>query len=186
MNSLDRYILANYRHKHGDRFEGNIFNFPEQQEYLSKAVNDDVKTILEIGFNAGHSSVLMLDACSAVKVTSFDIGSSVVWVGKKYIDTVYPGKHQLIVGNSNKMIPLFQCEKKYDLLFIDGSPEYSFVLNDLINCKRLSDKYTKIVLNGTSESINKAWNKMISTGQIVEEKRYSYGDRGWVTGKYIF
>ena len=120
MDQLEIFILANYACKQGDRFKGNIFNFPEQSKSLSALVKNlpvNAK-ILEIGFNAGHSSTLFLDSHPTVNVTSFDLGvGQCVNIGKKYIDMVYPDRHKLILGDSNKTIPLFTSSDKYDLIF---------------------------------------------------------------------
>ena len=50
------------------------------------------KTILEIGFNIGHSSLLFLNNTDA-KVISFDLGChNTVDLGKKFIDEMFPNQ----------------------------------------------------------------------------------------------
>jgi len=192
MNNLDRYILSKYTYQSGDRFEGNIFGFPEQQVYFKELMKSYTKPVkvLEVGFNAGHSSVLFLDSNKKSFVTSFDIGSRVSYIGKKYIDMIYPNRHSLIVGDSNTTIPLYNDRELYDVVFIDGDCSYNGVLNDLINCKKFAHSDTELIVNGISENensdINKAWNKMISDRTVKSISSQVFRERGWATGRYLF
>ena len=90
MEELDKYILDNFRYQHGDRFEGNISSFPQQiQSFKNLSSNlPPYSNLLEIGFNAGHSSVLFLDSNSTLNITSFDLGGNAPSVGKDFIDAM--------------------------------------------------------------------------------------------------
>ena len=68
--------------------EGYIEQVPEQVQKLKDLVNNNkIKNILEIGFNAGHSSCLFLEKNKQCNVISFDIAThDYVHIGKQYID----------------------------------------------------------------------------------------------------
>ena len=99
--------------------EGHIGRNKNQiQKLIEICKEHNFKNILEIGFNAGHSSALMLENTNA-DIVSVDIGSHhYTYEGKDVIDELFPNRHILIVGNSmdilvNDEIP----HLKYDLIF---------------------------------------------------------------------
>ncbi len=132
--------------------EGNISQVPYQQEEL-KRLSKDVKTAMEIGFNAGHSAEIMLENNPDLNLISFDLGAHPYsLVAKEYIDMKYPGRHTLIIGDSRISIPKFIRDfpgKKFDLLFIDGGHEYEIAKADLENCGHLADKDSIFILDDT-------------------------------------
>ena len=158
--------------------------------------DNSIKNILEIGFNAGHSSDLFLDNNQGCSVISFDIGEhSYVKVAKEYIDKTYPNRHTLIIGDSTKTIPNYKTDIKYDLIFIDGGHLYEVAKADLLNCKKLSHKDTIVIMDDT---INKkdwereytigptrAWNEGIKSGLITQISSLDFEPgRGMSWGKY--
>ena len=68
-----------------------------QKQYLKK-YKSQFKNILEIGFNAGHSSELFLDTNPNSVVTSIDLG---YWYyckfGIKYLEKKFPDRFQIIL-----------------------------------------------------------------------------------------
>ena len=87
--------------------EGHTENVKEQQEELIK-LSKNIKTAMEIGFNAGHSAELFLKNNPELTLTSFDIGDhNYVLRGKQYIDKMFPGRHTLIIGDSTVSVPKF-------------------------------------------------------------------------------
>ena len=115
--------------------------------------------ILEIGFGAGHSAELFLKTSPTCTVTSIDI-SEKIWtnVAKEWLETTYPGRHQLIIGDSAKVIPdrvkrtffLDDVPVKYDLIYIDGAKDYAAVKADIVNCKEFAHKGTVVIVNDYS------------------------------------
>lgn len=85
------------------------------------------------------------------KVTSFDIGlHKYVKFGKEYIDNEFPYRHTLILGNSLESVPKFSKEnpgKLFNLIFVDGNHEYEYAYNDIINCKKLANENTILVVD---------------------------------------
>jgi predicted O-methyltransferase YrrM len=190
--------LVNYLNKNNCVIqEGNCRNINNQLIILQLlASNSNIKHILEIGFNAGHSSDLFLNINPDCTVTSFDIGlHSYYKVGKEFIDNKYPNRHTLIIGDSTKTIPSFNSDLKYDLIFIDGGHKYEVAKADLLNCKRFINKDTIVIMDDTmykkewemSWNIgpNRAWQEGIKSNLITQ---IGYSDftegRGMSWGKY--
>jgi predicted O-methyltransferase YrrM len=183
------------------RFEGNVDKIAAQKSFLaSQARRPDVKEIMEIGFNAGHSSHLFLSS-SRANIVSFDIGKHrYVKKSKNYLDSRYPNRHRLILGDSRQTVPEYSKanpDKRFDLIFIDGGHSYQVAWRDLANCRRLAHSNTVIVvddivlLSSWQRHYNtgplRAWNRMKERGQLQEEGHIDYGPgRGWSWGRYVY
>jgi predicted O-methyltransferase YrrM len=161
------------------------------------ASNNNIKNILEIGFNAGHSAEIFLQANSNCNVVSFDIGEyNCVNIGKEYIDKTYPNRHTLILGDSTKTVPTYETDIKYDLIFIDGGHSYEIANADLLNCKRLAHKDTIVIMDDIINTKNwvkewnlgpnRAWNEGLKNNLIAETNHFDFeAGRGVSWGKYI-
>lgn len=198
--TLRRYLKSNGITM-GDGYSQQI---GEQKILLTNIINNDnVKNVMEIGFNGGHSAELILDT-SDVKLTSFDIGHhSYVKIGKEYIDNKYPERHTLIIGNSTKSVPEFVKKNpsiKFDVIFIDGGHDYKTSKQDLLNCKKLAHNDTIVIMDDTvyTNSLKQGWNvgptkawlEGIKTKLIMEIGRKDFVNkrkgRGMSWGKYFF
>ena len=98
-------MLSEYLEKEGytsGMIEGYSEQILGQVNRLKELVNKgNIIEVMEIGFNAGQSANIFLEANLKIRLTSFDIGThKYVNVGKKYIDTHYPNRHTLILGDS--------------------------------------------------------------------------------------
>lgn len=183
-----------------DDIEGNSGQNPQQTQDLINLTNVSNITVMEIGFNAGHSAETFLRNNKNLNLTSFDLGShEYVKHAKEYIDFVYPNRHTLILGDSRKTVPKYvQNNKntKFDFIFIDGAHDYEIAKVDMENCFQLAHKYTILSLHDTmfrqewmaSRTIGptRTWIEHLQQNKIVEIKRkdYSHG-RGMSWGKYI-
>tara|TARA_B100000900_G_scaffold285393_1_gene244586 strand:- start:3199 stop:3792 length:594 start_codon:yes stop_codon:yes gene_type:complete len=146
-------------------YEGHVKQIHQQISFIQSILKENAcKNILEIGFNAGHSSELFLSFDKDIKVISFDIGEyDCVSMGKQFIDEKYPDRHELIWGDTQNTIPDFISSgntKLYDLIFIDGGHEYNIAKNDIINCKHLAHSKTIVLMDDTLNNKNwmKHWN----------------------------
>ena len=89
--------------------EGGSFQIDAQVARLRELVGKcSPKSIMEIGFNAGHSALLFLAITPPeTKVVSFDLGEyAYVFAAKRYIDSVFPGRHTLVTGDSTNTIKI--------------------------------------------------------------------------------
>ncbi len=138
-----------------------------------------IREVVEIGFNAGHSSYLFLSARPDVKVLSFDLGDhDYVDMAKGLIDQLFPGRHELIKGDSTKTVPAFSEAhpgRTFDLIYIDGGHEYEVAKADIEHCAPLSTAES-IVLMDDLEPHNewgvgpaRAWREAQAEG-LVEER----------------
>ena len=105
-------MLNEYLEKEGytsGMIEGYSEQIEKQVKRLKELVNKgNIIEVMEIGFNAGHSANIFLGSNSRIRLTSFDLGEhNYVNVGKKYIDTHYPNRHTLILGDSKITVPQF-------------------------------------------------------------------------------
>ena len=192
--------ITQYLKDHGfNWFEGNIQDCPQQMEdliQLSANVNDSV---MEIGFNAGHSAELLLKNNPRIHLTSFDLGiHNYTFAGKYYIDQLYPGRHTLIIGDSTKTVPNYiqkNPNKMFDLIFIDGGHEYNIASADMKNCQTLANSNTIVVVDDTiftpgwehfyNVGPTQTWNENIKNGIVtqIDHRDYCSG-RGMSWGKY--
>jgi predicted O-methyltransferase YrrM len=116
------------------KFEGNSFyhhqSIREYPELYNKQLNlfwcgkQAPSRICEIGFNAGHSAMLLLLASSATTFTIFDIGHhQYTQPCLNYIEHIFPQvAFEYIVGDSTLTMPT-QMEGRhqtYDLVHVDG------------------------------------------------------------------
>jgi FkbM family methyltransferase len=176
--------------------EGGSFQIRDQVNRLREFVaKRQPKSIMEIGFNGGHSALLFLSITPPeTKVVSFDLGEyAYVFAAKRYIDSVFPGRHTLVTGDSTATIPNYEEQVahrlknpetapplKFDLIFVDGGHQDDIPLKDILNSQRLARDDTTIVAiddicrdparhaHYTVEP-TKAWDQMVKAGVIHED-----------------
>jgi len=176
--------ITEYLHSKGFyHFEGYSQQLPEQVNDLHN-LSKKKKYILEIGFNAGHSSCIFLE--NGCTVVSFDLGShEYVKSAKEYIDTYFPGKHTLIIGDSNLTIPLYNTDILFDVIFIDGGHDYHIAKADIENCKRFAHPDTIFIVDDITYNIEqnytigptKIWNEYLQDFKMneINHKEYAVG-----------
>jgi predicted O-methyltransferase YrrM len=194
--SLTDYLNVN---NHFNFLEGYSQQVKDQTDILINLTNKPKINVLEIGFNAGHSADTFLNNNSSLNLTSFDLGEyKYNKSAKEFIDSNYPGRHNLIYGDSTITIPEFINKNpniRFDVIFIDGGHEYSIVKADMENCMRLSKKDTIVILDDTiftekwkeqyTIGPTQIWNEYLSDNRLVELGRDEFGKgRGMVWGKY--
>jgi len=181
--------------------EGYSQEVPQQVEDLIKLSSGSNLHMMEIGFNAGHSAELLLENNPTLTLTSFDLGAhAYVRTAKEYINTTYPNRHTLYLGDSTVTIPkyIYDNPKKYfDVIFIDGGHEYTIANADVDNCMRLANKDTLVIIDDTvyrkdweafyTVGPTKTWVEHVNDGRIAEINRVNYRfGRGMSWGKYVF
>ncbi len=194
--TLEIYYIANNIRI----IEGNSTQSSLQKEYLKK-YKSQFKNILEIGFNAGHSSELFLDTNPNSVVTSIDLG---YWYyckfGIKYLEKKFPDRFQIILKDSLEALNNFKIISQgtiFDFIYIDGNHSYEYAYNDILNCKKFSNESTIIVVDDVVEDDNfrtnsntgptKAWKTLVSQGKLIELDCAHFEDinRGVAVGKFI-
>lgn len=175
--------------------EGGSYQISAQSDRLRELVHKRApKSIMEIGFNAGHSALLFLaNTPPDTKVVSFDLGEyAYVFAAKRYIDSVFPGRHTLVTGDSTVTIPKYEEQVahrmkdphtapplRFDFIFIDGGHQNDIPMKDILNSQRLArDDRTVVAIDDISRDPSrqahytvqptKAWSQMVSAGVICE------------------
>lgn len=95
-----------------------------------------LKTVCEIGFNAGHSSLTWLAGNPEIHLYSFDLPHDYQHFGVELITEKFPGRLTLTNGNSLETIPKFFKEHPAiycDIAHVDGGHDYETALQDLKN-----------------------------------------------------
>lgn len=138
----------------GEPCEGNVLwhhgQFIENTDWTSKRENltrlaRSAQTILEIGFNAGHSCLLYLLANPNSRIDLFDIGlHEYTRPCFEYLDSHFPGRLKITYGDSRETLPKAP-RKKYDLIHVDGGHAEDVVRSDLDSVRSLSHEKTIIV-----------------------------------------
>jgi predicted O-methyltransferase YrrM len=136
-----------------EQFEGG--SEVEQCRYFMDLLvsKPEIKVVLEIGFNTGISAAYFLSSRDDVYVISVDIGEhKYVNECKKLINTHFPGRHTLLIGDSKKVIPELIALKQIvpDLIFIDGDHIAPTPLIDARNCLAMGHKDTIYVMDDTN------------------------------------
>lgn len=164
--------------------EGHTQQVKDETDFLShKSLS--ANSVLEIGFNGGHSSETFLSSNRDLKVDSVDIGyHHYVNFGNYFLKQKYGKRFNLFIGKSKEVLPLLiDKNKKYDLIFIDGSHKYEDVVIDLEHARKLSNKDTLVVLDDVylvnkdedemffdSHNLGptKAWREMLNENKIIQ------------------
>jgi FkbM family methyltransferase len=175
--------------------EGGSFQIKGEVARLRELVEKrQPRSIMEIGFNTGHSALLFLAITPPeTKVVSFDLGEYAhVFAAKRYIDKHFPGRHTLVTGDSTQTIPNYEEQVAhrmksknpppltFDFIFVDGGHQNDIPEKDLINSYRLiTDENNVVAIDDISRDPSrqmhytiqptKAWADMVKMGIIRED-----------------
>lgn len=157
-----------------DYVEGNILSAPDKFDskiyniyYCAKSCNKHMKA-LEIGFNAGFSTILMLLANPNLHVYAVDIceHSYVQWCAD-YVQKLFPNRFTFLRGDSKDVVPRLD-HHQFDLIHIDGDHSLEGAVADIHNTLRISSVgHTVIILDDTDiVHIRELWQHAITQGYI--------------------
>jgi hypothetical protein len=139
--------------------------------------------IMEIGFNAGHSCLLMLLGNSNSKITIFDICIHEYTIPCfEYLNEHFPNRLELIKGNSLETVPKYKL-KKFDLLHIDGYHEAYHVIQDIMNSRQIAKQKGIVILDDDwlpwlnklhRELIDSNILEILNDSNLLETKLYTH------------
>lgn len=132
-------------------------------------------TILEIGFNAGHSAAVMLSANPHLKLTCVDIAThSYLDQCYDYLCSLFPGRIKLLKTDSNKIHNFMGNEfyKTFDALHIDGHHEDEVFMYDTIGYLRYLKDNALVVMDDTQYYDINLWCESMITTPLFTEVKY--------------
>lgn len=151
-----------------DRSKEKILNL----QYLIK----DKQRVCEIGVNAGHSLLIMLEQNPTAEYILFDLGNhGYTNPCVEYIKEQYPKTRiKIIYGDSKETVSNFILRNEYlqesfDLVHIDGGHGPLEVYSDFYNCRYLVSKDTPTIFDDYDYSdIKKFIDDRINSGMIKQ------------------
>lgn len=163
-----------------------------------------IRSIAEIGFNAGVSSFNFLDANQGAIVYSFELGYfRYTTPAKRHLDQMFPGRHWLVLGDSVDTVPRFRAMYPrilFDLIFIDGGHLYDTAMADLRNMRSFAHEGTVLVMDDITPwkpcgvGPAAAWAEALRDGLVTQRALIREGEpvaaveppgnRLWAVGAY--
>jgi predicted O-methyltransferase YrrM len=157
----------------GELLEGNIFMFHHTTTYtnqfLNKAknisnmvLNRNVRNVMEIGFNSGFSTLLMLLSNPHMKISCFDLGEhSYTMPCFNKLKETFGDRLQITIGDSCQTLRQVK-DVTYDLIHIDGGHSTEVAESDILNCYRLSKKGGILIMDDYDfPNLHQLWDKYI-------------------------
>lgn len=107
--------------------------------YARIAASPAIRTICEVGFNAGHSTAIWLTSNPTAIVYSFDLFDRSWKKGAtEILQRLFPNRLNLIRGSSVQSVPQWRVaneQVRCDLIHVDGMHSYMNVIADFLNLK---------------------------------------------------
>ena len=122
---------------------------PLLREIMALRSAAETCTVLQTGFNAGHSAGVILTFRNTAKLISFQklasLGTDTRKMnlqGVRFIEDKFPGRHTIIWGDSQKTLPRFAKQheslgKFIDIAFIDGGHSKVCCLSDITTVRNI-------------------------------------------------
>ena len=141
----------------GEKHEGNIFMLHHTTNYtnvfLNKSknisnlvLNKNITNVMEIGFNSGFSTLLMLITNPNMCIDCFDLGEHKYTLPcYEKLKETFGDRINITIGDSTKTLQ--NVTDKYDLIHIDGGHSSEVADNDIINSYRLSKQGTILIMD---------------------------------------
>ena len=164
INSFNELLEGSLFNKH---LENKTSNSSSDKQYNICNIlrSHPVKTVLEIGFNAGFSTLLMLLTDPFIKITCIDICEHRYTIPcYEWLAQRFPGRIEFLKGDTEQVLPeLVKCGRKYDMIHIDGGHGIQTVFNDIQNSLKLSKPNTVIIMDDYDFPLIKfVWDLFIS------------------------
>ena len=160
INKAKTYIDLNLLpiiHNCGELLEGNIFMLHHTTNYtnvfLNKiknisnlVLNKNINNVMEIGFNSGFSTLLILLSNPNICISCFDLGDHKYTIPcyEKMKET-FGDRINITIGDSTKTLD--NVNDSYDLIHIDGGHSTEVANSDIINSYRLSKQGTILIMD---------------------------------------
>lgn len=183
---INKYLFPIIK-KSGELLEGNIFTlhhtFDYTNVYLPKAtnlsnivLNKNIKNVMEIGFNAGFSTLLMLITNPTINITCFDLGEHKYTLPcYNQLKETFGNRINIIIGDSRKTLK--HVNETYDLIHIDGGNSIEVANSDIIHSYRLSKQGTILIMDDYDfPELHKLWDMYIKKFKLMPMNIGMYDD----------
>ena len=176
--------------------EGNSGDFPEQSRiYFEIGRQEFVKTVCEVGLNAGHGTLIWLLSNPEILMYSFEIG--IYYYSRpmaNVLQRLFPDRLWMVYGNSSATIPEFLARYpsvKCDVIIIDGDHEVVYK-NDFDNMRSLASRDGHLLIvddtpaSWSDHSLGRLWQDHVHNGTVhhIFSCGLSDGTRGFTIGHY--
>jgi hypothetical protein len=186
--SVDKLFVGN----------GHIAEVPREIiDFASAAILPDVKTICEVGFNAGHSAAIFLLANPNARYIVFDFGEQIYSQQQiDYINNLFPNRMTYVKGNSqieidkyHQINPSVSC----DLWSIDGDHGPN-AERDFEAARKMAPRGGLVLADDCTESfpaIKVIWQRFQEQKKLKslhchnEDRKYSGFFKGWCLGRWL-
>lgn len=156
----------------GELLEGNIFMLHHTTKYtnvfLNKTknisnlvLNKNIKNVMEIGFNSGFSTLLMLISNPNIHISCFDLGEHKYTIPcYEKLKKTFGDRINITIGDSTKTLQ--NINDNYDLIHIDGGHSTEVADSDIINSYRLSKQGTILIMDDYDfNNLHNLWDSYI-------------------------
>lgn len=182
LDELNRAVSAS-----GAKLEGNLFYFHGEAGYLGSPPNPGrihkrrnffralrfKKSMLEIGFNGGHSALLALSANKNLKFVGVDICiNKYAERCSEIIKSHFGDRFEFRKGDSRDVVPQLatHSDTRFDLLHVDGGHGTEVCRTDISNCIRVAAPRAHLLLDDTSHiPILDVFQEYVSLGLLQTE-----------------
>lgn len=201
LEALMGHIYSHVRENGAAIFEGGAS--PVEAESLRElAASAGAARIAEIGFNVGFSALAFLESSPRACVVSFELNERrAVLLAKAFIDERYPGRHELVIGDSLDTLPRYADEHPhaFDLVFVDGGHSKEIADSDIRHACRLARPAALVVVDDVipwfpwGAGPYAAWNEAVGAGLLepvelrldgkLVAELVEPGGRAWAVGR---
>jgi hypothetical protein len=156
----------------GEPLEGNIFTAHHTTQYtdvyLNKSKNISnvvlhrhINYVMEIGFNAGFSTLLMLLSNPTIHITCFDLGEHKYTLPcYEKLKETFNNRITIVIGDSR--FSLLTINETYDVIHIDGGHSNNVAMSDIIHSYRLSKHGSLLIMDDYDfDNLHKLWDHYI-------------------------